>query len=108
MARFCGKVGFLIEHRTTAPGVRVPTVEERTYYGDITRIARQNTAGQSINDNLTLSMQVSIMADTFAYDNAFAIAYVEYSGSLWKVSSVDIQRPRLILTLGGVYNGVKN
>lgn len=108
MARYCGKVGFLVEDRKTAPGVHVPTLEQRIYYGDITRIARQNTAGQSINDNLTLSMQVSIMADTFAYEHAYAIAFIEYSGSRWKVSSVDIQRPRLILTLGGVYNGVKS
>lgn len=108
MARFCGTVGFLTGHKTTKPGVKVPIVEKRTYYGDITRVARHNQTGESVNDNLTLSMQVSIMADTFAYDNAFAIAFVEYSGSLWKVSSVDIQRPRLILTLGGVYNGVKD
>lgn len=108
MAKFYGKVGFLVENEKTAPGVHVPRVETRNYYGDVTRLTRHNSAGQSVNDDLTLSMQISIMADTFAYDNAFAIAFVEYSGSRWKVSSVDIQRPRLILTLGGVYNGIKN
>lgn len=103
MARFCGTVGFA-ETVETKPGVWVEQIVERTYYGDIVRNMRrlQNTSG--LNDNIETSNNVSIVADPFATQNFHAIRYVTYMGNKWKVSSVDVQYPRLILTMGGIYN----
>lgn len=108
MAKFYGRVGFELEDVEVRPGDFESGIYERKYYGDVTRNTRRYENAQQINDNLAMNVQLSIVADTFAFDHAFAIAYIEYGGVLWKVSTVDIQRPRLIISLGGVYNGKSN
>jgi len=106
MARFHGKVGYG-ETVETSPGVWEDVITERSYFGDVLRNTRRLQEGESINDNLSVNNSISIVADAYANDHFFAIRYVEWVGSLWKVSDVEVQRPRLILRLGGVYNGPK-
>lgn len=105
MARFAGKIGFAhtVESKDE-PGSWKDEIIERTYYGDITRRTFRNKSANSINDNLTISSEVSVVADLFASDNYHLVRYVEYRGVKWKVSSVDLQPPRLMLTLEDVYN----
>lgn len=104
MAKFCDKVGYGVTVET-APGVYDQQIVERTYYGDIIRNTRRYDRGEWLNDDLNVENKISIVADAYAYDHFFAIRYVRWMGTLWKVSSVDVESPRLILTLGGVYNG---
>ena len=106
MARWFGKVGYS-ETVETAPGVWMPQNTVREYYGDVTRnTTRWAGNSDSTNDNLTLSTQISIVADPFAFEKFYSIKWVEFMGVKWSVDSVDpTQPPRLILTLGGVYNG---
>lgn len=104
MAKFFGKVGYVIPTET-APGVWVEKAHERSYRGDIVRNNYRWDNAETLNDNFTISNTISIVADTFAFDNLPAIKYVEWMGHPWKVTSVEIQRPRLNLTIGGVYNG---
>lgn len=104
MPRFCGKVGFGISQETK-PGVWVPKITERTYRGDITKMARRLDGSEYLNDNVTVNNSISIVADAFANENLFAIKYVKWGNARWKVSNIEVQRPRLILTLGEVYNG---
>jgi hypothetical protein len=59
----------------------------------------------SVNNDLTVSNSISIIADAYANEHFFAIRYVDWAGALWTVSEIEIQSPRLILRLGGVYNG---
>jgi len=106
MARFHGKVGYG-ETVETSPGVWEDVITERSYFGDVLRNTRRLQEGESVNDNLSVNNSISIVADAYANDHFFAIRYVEWMGSLWKVSDVEVQRPRLILRLGGVYNGPK-
>lgn len=106
MAKFCGVIGYA-HNEQTSPGVWEETIVERKYYGDITKNSRRLNGGENLNDNIALTNIVSVMADAYAYENFFAIRYVEWMGANWKVSTVEVQRPRLILTLGGVYNGAK-
>ena len=80
-------------------------VVERTYTGDVLLNTRKYESSQTANDELNVNVRISIFADAYAYDHFFAIKYVEWMGALWKVTNVEVQRPRLILTLGGVYNG---
>lgn len=106
MTKFSGTVGWVISQETAeGSGVweNVPT--ERTYYGDVLREARQWSKSEQLNDDLSLSNRISIVADDFAFDNFSTMRYVKFGGGLWKVTNIEIQRPRLILTLGGVYNG---
>lgn len=103
MAKFSGHVGYA-SFDESAPGVYSETVLDRKYVGDITRISRSMQTSQKINDDLYISNIVSIVADAYAYENMFAIRYVTWFGQKWKVVNVEVNRPRLILTLGGVYN----
>ena len=103
MAKYYGKIGFEASVETI-PGVWVEQITERTYYGDLIRNTRRLQSSGNVNDNVIISNEISIVADPFAYENFHSIRYAEFMGAKWKVSSVDVQRPRLTLTLGEVYN----
>lgn len=103
MAKYCGTVGFVITSEIR-PGVWKEVSQERTYYGDLTRNTRKLQSSGNLNDNVTISNELSIVADPFANENFHAIRYVEFMAAKWKVTSVDVQYPRLILALGEVYN----
>lgn len=104
MAKFYGAVGFA-ETVETRPGVWEEVVTERNHRGDVMANIRKLEAGESVNDDVTLSNKLSIVADPYAYQHFFAIRYVRWMGALWKVTHVEVQSPRLILTIGGVYHG---
>lgn len=104
MAKFRDVVGYC-ETKQNPAGVWEDVVNERIYTGDILRNSRRWETGTGINDDLNINNSVSIVADAFAEDHFFAIKYVKWIGVYWKVTNVEVQRPRLILTIGGVYNG---
>lgn len=106
MAKFHGMIGYSNQVETT-PGVWEDQPSEREYYGDVVRESRKWDSADKVNDDLTVSNRISIIADDFANEHFSAMRYVLWVGVYWKVSTVDIQRPRLILSLGGVYNGPK-
>lgn len=105
MAKWYGIVGY-IKPVQSSPGVYTSETIERNYYGDIIRNSRGwSTSSEGINDNLTLNNQISIIADSFATDNSSFMKYVEIMGTKWKITNIEIQYPRLLLTIGGLYNG---
>lgn len=104
MARFFGKVGYG-ETVETTPGVWEDRIVERNYYGNVIRNTRRIEETDKLNFDLSVGNDISVVADAYAYEHLFAVRYVEWQGSLWTVSEVEVQRPRLLLRLGGVYNG---
>ena len=106
MTKWYGKVGYS-ETVETAPGVWTSQDTVREYYGDIKRnTARWAGNSNSTNDNLTVTTQISIVADAFAIEKFHAIKWIEFMGMKWGVDNIDpTQPPRLLLTLGGVFNG---
>lgn len=104
MAKFFGVIGFA-ETVETKPGVWKEQITEREYYGDVLQNTRRLQTSGQVNDNIDISNRISILADPFAYQNFHSMRYIAFMGANWKVSSVDIQYPRLILTIGGLYNG---
>jgi hypothetical protein len=106
MARFHGVVGYG-ESVETPPGSGKwsDVITEFDYQGDVVRSTRQNESGDKQNDDITIQNSISIMADDYAVSNFRNIKYVSWSGVLWSVTSVEIRAPRLILSLGKVYNG---
>ena len=105
MAKFYGPIGYSVSTEVR-PGVWKDTIEERNYYGDLIRDASRWTASQdSTNDDLTINNQISIVADPFAENNFHSMKYVRFMGANWKITSVEPRFPRLILSVGGVYNG---
>lgn len=103
MAKFSGKIGFAVIEETK-PGVWTERMVEHRYYGDLMRNTRRLRSSGNLNDNVTISNQISIVADPFAKENFHAMRYVELYGAKWKITSVEVQYPRLILELGDVYN----
>lgn len=104
MAKWFGVIGYA-EAVETAPGVWGEQITTRDYYGDVIRNTRRlQTAGQ-VNDNIDISNEISVVADPYALKNFHAMRYAEFMGTKWKITSVEVQYPRLNLSLGGVYNG---
>lgn len=104
MAKFYGPVGYA-EQVETAPGVWREQIVEHKYSGDLLRNRMRYQPTSTLNDDLNIANEVSILADPFAMENFHKMRYVGFQGSLWKISGVEVQYPRLILTIGGVYNG---
>lgn len=104
MAKFYGKVGFA-ESVKTGPGVYEEAITERSYFGDVIRNSRQLAENDQINPDVTVGNSLRIMDDGYASEHIQAMRYVEWAGELWVVDDVTVERPRLTLRLGGVYNG---
>jgi hypothetical protein len=104
MAKFYGRIGYS-KSTETRPGVWEDVITDRSYYGDVLRNSRKLVVGSTLNDNINMSNEISIIADPFATENFQSIRYIEYMSTLWEVSDVEVQYPRLILRMGGIYNG---
>lgn len=104
MAKWYGKIGYA-DNVEVEPGVWEDSIVEHSYFGDLTRNTRslQNSGG--INDNINLSNEISIVADPYASENFYKMRYVEFAGTKWKITNVEVKYPRLILSIGGVWNG---
>lgn len=104
MAKFYGEIGYA-ETVETVPGVWEEKIAKRNYYGELVRNTRRLQSADQLNDNINVSNEISIVADPYAYRNFHSMRYVVFMGTKWKISNVEVQYPRLILTLGGIYNG---
>lgn len=106
MAKFFGRIGYggTVEDPPDS-GVWVDQITEKSYFGDVVRNTRQLRQGDNLNQDLSVQNQISVVADAYANDHFFAIRYLEWAGTLWTVTDVEVQAPRLLLTLGEVYNG---
>lgn len=105
MARYYGVIGFADGSVETVPGVWDEVIVERPYFGDVTRNTRRLQSGEYVNDNITISNEISIVSDPYALHNFHAIRYISWMGTKWKVTSVEVQYPRLILSIGDEYHG---
>lgn len=103
MPKWYGKIGYGVTEETS-PGVWTEEIVERQYYGDIIRNLRRLETSDQVNDNVSVSNEISIVSDPYAFENFHSIRWIEFMGAKWKVSSVEVQYPRLVLSLGGVYN----
>jgi len=104
MARFYGAIGYGISEES-APGVWIQKITERKYFGDVVKDMNRVRDGENLNPNIVTDNRFSIVADPYAYENFHLMRYVEWNGTKWGIVSVEVQRPRLILTVGGIYNG---
>ncbi len=103
MAKFYGAIGYAVTAETK-PGVWEEQITERSYYGDLIRDTRRLQSSETLNDDISIANEISIVADPFANENFYSMRYVVFRGAKWKISNVEVQYPRLILTIGGVYN----
>lgn len=104
MAKFYGVVGYG-ESVEVRDGVWEDVITEIPYFGDVISTTRRLEEGDKVNNDLSVTNSISIVADAYANEHFFAIRYVKWAGVLWTVSTVEVKSPRLILRLGEVYNG---
>lgn len=102
MSRFSGLVAYITESEI-APGVWGPTETTKVMKGDIIRQSSNSQNGDKVNSDITLNHRVSLVGDAFAFGNYYNIKWIQIDGLKWSISSVEIQRPRIIVTLGGVW-----
>ena len=104
MAKWYGKVGYVIDTETE-PGIWELKATEKPYYGDLLKVRSNWVSSGTLNDNVSVTNQISIVADPFAFQNFSSIKYVEFMDAVWEITSVEPQYPRLILSIGGLWNG---
>lgn len=102
--KFFGPIGYA-ETLESTPGVWTKKITEVNAYGDVIRNSRGLSDGDKVNNDLTVGNSISIVADPYANEHFFAIQYIKWQGALWTVSNVSVEPPRLVLRLGGLYNG---
>lgn len=102
--KWSGKIGFC-KTQEDEPSVYTEHITEHRYYGDVTDLGRQVQSGDGVNDDVTLQNGLSVICDPFAMDHLYAMRYATFMGKKWKVTNVKVQYPRLLLTLGGLWNG---
>ena len=108
MAKFHGKIGFAGEQTETSPGIWTEGITEREYSGDLLKFSRRTQGSDKVNDDMTINNQISIITDAYLNENLYAVRYVTFMGGKWKIDLVDVEYPRLIFTLGGLYHGIEN
>lgn len=106
MTRFSGKVGYG-ESQEVPPdsGIIVYVITEYPYFGDVTRNTRAMRDSETLNSDISVGNSISIVADAYARQNFMKIKYVWWNGHPWKVSNVEVQDRRLLLSLDDIYNG---
>ena len=104
MAKWFGKIGYAVTSETR-PGIWEEVIVERNYYGDMIRNSRRLQSASQVNDNININNELSIISDPYAMNSFHAMRYAEFMGTKWKITNVEVQYPRLILSLGGLYNG---
>lgn len=106
MAKFYGNIGYGISVESPVDsGIWIDEITEFPYYGDVIRKTSKSQSGENLNDDITIGNSISVVANEYAVKNFSAMKYIRWEGTLWKIDSVDVQSPRLVLNLGSVYNG---
>lgn len=103
MTKFFGKIGYAMTQETK-PGVWTDQIIEHEYYGDLLRNSYRFQTSDKVNDDVLIANEFSIIADSFAKDNFHLMRYIEFEGTKWKITNVEVRCPRLNLTVGGIYN----
>lgn len=105
MVKWAGVIGFVNETKETAPSVYKEEFIERKYYGDVVKNNRRLVTADKVNDDISVQNQLSIVADPYAMNHFYSMKYATFCGAKWKVTDVQVEHPRLTLTLGGLWNG---
>jgi hypothetical protein len=104
MTRFRDKVGY-VSQGSLVDGVQEVIVTERVYKGEVLEATSSLQDGEKVNDDIRLQDRISVLADAYGLENFSRIKFVVRMGIPWIAQTVRVERPRIIISLGGVYHG---
>lgn len=104
MTKCAGKIGYALAVEKQ-PGVWTEDIVEKKYYGEIVKDNRRLTDQGEVNSSININNNISVVANDFVLYNMAFMRYITFMNSKWKINSVDIKPPRIIISLGGLYNG---
>ena len=106
MAKYCGLVGIATQQETS-PGVWKPVIVEHEVFGDVVRdnVNFQQSSSDQLNDKIKINNQISIIVDPIVMENFSSIIYITYWGAKFKIVTAEVKYPRVLLSMGEVYNG---
>ena len=102
--KWYGEIGFEMQKETT-PGVYDSEFVKRNYYGDTKTLSTRWNTTENLHDDIRLVTKISVMADPFLFEQFPFMKYITFSGHKWTITDIVPNRPRIELTLGGLYNG---
>ena len=105
MAKFYGPIGFALQPEESVPGNWITPVVEKNYRGDVLTNQVLIQSGEKVNNDVSIDNSISIVSDAYVYYNISFLKYFELNKIAWKIQSFSNNRPRIILKIGGVYNG---
>ena len=105
MEKYFGVIGYVTTEEVE-PGVWIEnSIVEREYYGDLNRNSRRYSLSSNVNGDVSISNQISILSDSYANDHIDDMRYITYLGKKWTITDIEVEYPRLTLSIGGIYNG---
>jgi len=104
MTRFWGNIGINRGTQTTAPGIIENVIEEMKVKGEI-RNVKASWSQQAMNDGIRMQHLLSVVTPEDSEIDFNEVVYIVWQGRKWAVTSIQYNRPRVELTMGGLYNG---
>jgi hypothetical protein len=95
----------LVSASETAPGVYTNVASEIEIRGDFIQSRQRWNEPTEINQDVKLEHRISFVASQSVTQQIQNIRYVKIADVKWSVTTITTQPPRLVLALGGVYNG---
>jgi hypothetical protein len=104
MNRYSGVIGIRRPPVEVEPGIFEDVIEEVAITGSIYRRPARWAIGETAQDTLQMNQVISVVAPENIQNSLDGIVYATYQGRRWAVRSIEYNRPRLELSLGGTYN----
>lgn len=103
--KYVGNIGFLSSNTEVTGGIATQPIISKRYFGEIITTSSRLQTQDKINPDVTINNSIAILLDGYLNNNLSNIVYVEFLNKKWSVSSIELRHPRVILSLGGLYNG---
>jgi hypothetical protein len=103
MSKFWGPIGINRGFQETGPGIIDNVIEEVYVKGEI-RNVKASWSQQTMNDTLQARHLLSVVTPEDSEIDFNEVVYIVWQGHKWAVTSIQYNRPRVELTLGGLYN----
>ena len=104
MSKFWGPIGINRGPVQTAPGILEVVIEELEVSGEMRQLQLRWPQAR-MQEGLSANHVLSIVTPEDSDIDFTEVVYIVWQSRKWSVTSIQYKRPRVELTLGGLYNG---